>query len=170
MSEIIDHKSDGTAVSKDDGYETTRDGVQRPRRTTKGWKLLVSWEDGTSSWVPLKDLKESHPVQVAEYALANKILEEPAFAWWAWHVLRKRDRIIQKVKSRYWDRTHKFGILLPKSVKEALRFDRESGTDLWKKAIEKEMRNIDCAFDFPEDGKPPVGYQKIDCTWFSKSR
>jgi hypothetical protein len=25
------------------------------------------------------------------------------------------------------------------------------------------MRNIDCAFDFPEDGKPPVGYQKIDC-------
>jgi len=163
MSEITDHKSDGTAVSKDDGYETTRDGVRRPRRTTKGWKLLVSWSDGTSSWVPLKDLKESHPVQVAEYALANKILEEPAFAWWARHVLRKRDRIIKKVKSRYWERTHKFGILLPKSVEEALHFDRESGTDLWKQAIEKEMRNIDCAFDFPVDDKPPVGYQKIDC-------
>jgi hypothetical protein len=25
------------------------------------------------------------------------------------------------------------------------------------------MRNIDCAFHFPEDGKPPVGCQKIDC-------
>jgi hypothetical protein len=102
MSEIIDHKSDGSAVSKDDGFETTRDGVKRPRRTTKGWKMLVSWKDGTSSWVPLKDLKEAYPVQVAEYALANKILEEPAFAWWARHILKKRDRIIRKVKSRYW--------------------------------------------------------------------
>jgi hypothetical protein len=31
----------------------------------------------------LKDLKETNPVEVAEDALANKILEEPAFAWWA---------------------------------------------------------------------------------------
>jgi hypothetical protein len=28
--------------------------------------------------VPLKDLKESFPVQVAEYAVVNKIVEEPA--------------------------------------------------------------------------------------------
>jgi Reverse transcriptase (RNA-dependent DNA polymerase) len=163
MSEIIDHKSDGSAITKDDGYETTRDGVKRPRRTTKGWKLLVSWKDGTSSWVPLKDLKEAYPVQVAEYAIANKILEEPAFAWWARHILKKRDRIIRKVKSRYWARTHKYGILLPKSVGEALRIDRETGTDLWKRAIEKEMKTIDCAFEFPEDNKAPVGFQKIDC-------
>jgi Reverse transcriptase (RNA-dependent DNA polymerase) len=163
MSEIIDHKRDGAAVTKDDGMETTKDGLQRPRRTTKGWKLLVSWKGGTSSWVPLKDLKESHPVQVAEYALANKILEEPAFAWWGRHVLKKRDRIIKKVKSRYWERSHKYGIRLPKSVKEALRFDRESGTDFWQRGIEKEMRNIDCAFEFPKNGKAPIGYQKIDC-------
>jgi hypothetical protein len=25
------------------------------------------------------------------------------------------------------------------------------------------MRNIDCAFSFPDDNKTPVGYQKIDC-------
>jgi len=120
MSEIIDHKKDGTAVSKDDGFETTKDGQQRPRRTTQGWKLLVTWKDGSSSWEPLKDLKESHPVQVAEYALTNKIVEEPAFAWWVKKVLRKRDRIIRKVKSRYWQRTHKYGVLVPKSVDEAL--------------------------------------------------
>jgi hypothetical protein len=34
-------------------------------------------KDGLTSWVPLKDLKESFPVQVAEYAMVNKILEEP---------------------------------------------------------------------------------------------
>ena len=163
MSELTDHKFDGSAVRKDGGMEVTKDGTSRPRRTTKGWKLLVAWKGGTSSWIPLKDLKEAYPVQVAEYALANKILEEPAFAWWARHVLRKRDRIIRKVKSRYWERTHKYGVLLPKSVAEALRMDKESGTDFWQRAIEKEMKNIACAFDFPIDGKAPVGYQKIDC-------
>ena len=89
-------------MPKDDGFEVTNSGQRRPRRMTRGWQLLVSWKDGSTSWVPLKDLKESHPVQVAEYALINKILEEPAFAWWATKVLRKRDRIIKKVKSRYW--------------------------------------------------------------------
>ena len=163
MSEIVDHKSDGSAVHKDDGMEITKDGTSRPRRTTKGWKLLVAWKGGTSSWIPLKDLKESYPVQVAEYALANKILAEPAFNWWARHVLRKRDRIIKKVKSRYWERTHKYGVLLPKTVAEALRLDKESGTDFWQRAIEKEMKNISCAFEFPADDKAPVGYQKIDC-------
>jgi hypothetical protein len=31
MSEITDHKSDGTAVSKDDGFEVTPTGQRRPR-------------------------------------------------------------------------------------------------------------------------------------------
>ena len=124
MSEILDHKSDGAAVRKDDGMELSKDGSSRPRRTTKGWKLLVAWKGGTSSWITLKDLKESYPVEVAEYALPNKILEEPAFSWWARHILKKRDRITRKVKSRYWERTHKYGIVLPKTVAEALRLDR----------------------------------------------
>ena len=163
LSEIVDHKRDGSAVCRDDAFETTRTGTLRRRRTTKGWNLLVSWKDGSTSWVPLKDIKESNPVQVAEYAVANKILEEPAFAWWARHTLKKRERIIRKVKSRYWDRTHKYGILLPRSVEEALRIDQETNTTFWQNAMEKEMRNIDCAVSFPEDNKPPVGYQKIDC-------
>jgi len=125
--------------------------------------LNVQWKDGSSDWVPLKDLKESYPIQVAEYAVANKLAEEPAFAWWISDVLRKRDRIISKVKSRYWKRTHKYGIRLPKLVQEALKLDGETGTDFWHKAIEKEMTNIMPAFEFPEDEKVPTGYQHIDC-------
>jgi hypothetical protein len=45
-------------------------------------------KDGISSWIPLKDLKESNPVEAAEYAVANKIAGEPAFAWWICTVLR----------------------------------------------------------------------------------
>ena len=72
--------------------------------------------------------------------------------------------MIAKVRSHYWKRTHKFGILIPKSVKEALLLDDETGTDLWQKAIEKEIKNVMPAFTFLEqDEKVPIGYQHIDC-------
>ena len=46
------------------------------------------------------------PIQLAEYAVQNKMSEEPAFAWWTKHMLKKRDRIISKTASRYWQKTH----------------------------------------------------------------
>ena len=132
------------AVAKDDMFvQHTRGGSNAMhRRTTKGWQLLVQWKDGSTSWTPLKDLKESNPVEVVEYAVANKIANEPAFIWWAKDVLRKRDWMIAKVRSRYWKHTHKFGVLIPKSVKEALLLDDKTGTDLWQKAKEEEMKNL----------------------------
>ena len=41
-----------------------------------------------TTWIPLKDLKELMPVQVAEYAIANRIAKELAYAWWVRNVLR----------------------------------------------------------------------------------
>ena len=37
------------------------------------------------------------------------------------------------------------------------------GTDFWRKAIEKEMKNVMPAFQFTEDGKILIGYKHIDC-------
>jgi hypothetical protein len=148
---------------KDDSLEVDKHGHTGQRRMTKGWKLLVTWKGGSSTWVPLKDLKESHPVQVPEYALASKLLSEPAFAWWAKKVLRQRDHIIKKAKSCYWTRMHKYGVQMPKSVAEALRIDEETGTDLWCRVIEKEMRAIACAFEFKDNNVMLPGYLKVDC-------
>lgn len=100
LKEIIDYKSDGNAITKLDGYFTTRSGARRPKQTTRGWKLCVEWRDGTSDWIPLKDLKASNHIEVAEYAIANGIAEEPAFKWWVPFVIKKRKHIIAKVKAR----------------------------------------------------------------------
>jgi hypothetical protein len=126
MSEIIDHQADKRAMKIADGTFIYKRGRSRPRITTQGWRLLVEWKDGTSSWVPLVDLKQSFPIQVAEYAVNNKISDEPAFKWWVDDTLQMRHRIIKKVKSaKYWKRTHKYGICLPHSVEEALQLDDE---------------------------------------------
>ncbi|KAI2502898.1 Reverse transcriptase (RNA-dependent DNA polymerase) [Fragilaria crotonensis] len=163
LSEIVDHRTNGHAISKDDGFVEDRYGKRHPRITTRGWDLQVEWRDGSTTWVPLSELKESNPVEVAEYAVANKIAEEPAFAWWVRKALRKRDRIIKKVKARYWAKTHKFGIELPKTVAEALKIDERTGTDFWRKAIEQEMKNVMPAFEFIDGDEAPKFYKKIDC-------
>ena len=163
LKDIVGHRSNAHAVHKDDGYLVMPTGTKRHRITTKGWDIQVEWRDGTTAWIPLKELKASNPVELAQYAASNKLLEEPAFAWWAKDVLRRKDRIIQKVKSKYWSRTHKFGVELPKSVAEALRIDDRTGTDLWKTAIEKEMKNVMPAFEFIEDDVVPKFYKHIDC-------
>jgi len=117
------------------------------KRTTKGWKLLLEWVDGSMDWVRLAEVKEAYPLQLAEYAVANGIADEPAFKWWVHKVLRRKERIINKVKNKYWRTTHKFGIEVPKPVKEAYEIDRSTGTSHWTKAIEKEMRNVRVAFE-----------------------
>ena len=120
LKEINDHRKGVEAVSKDDAFYVSSNGNRIPKRTTRGWELLVEWKDGTLDWIPLHELKKGNPIEVAEYALANKIDDEPAFSWWVHSTLRKRNRIISKVKSRYWKTTHKFGIEVPKTVKRAL--------------------------------------------------
>jgi Reverse transcriptase (RNA-dependent DNA polymerase) len=139
-------------------------GSNAVRQTTKGWKLLVNWKDGTSDWVPLADLKESYPVQVAEYAVNNKIVAEPAFSLWVPHVLKKRERIIKKVKSRHLRRTHKFGIEIPAMVEQAFEIDRQTRTTLWRDAIEKEFTNVKPAFEIRDDlTVGPPGFKEIQC-------
>ena len=159
MNEIIDYRTNGTELKQQDAFITTKTGTKCRRETTKGWELLVEWKDSSTNWVSLKDIKESYLVEVAEFALATHISMEPAFAWWVPFVLKKRNRILAQVMSKYWLRTHKFGICIPKSVEEARKIDEQNGDTLWWDAICKEMRNVHPAFevfegsedDFPKD-------------------
>ena len=72
-----------------DAFTISKNGNKVQKQTTKGWEFEVLWKDGTESWVPLRELKESHPVQVTEYAIMAEIAEEPAFAWWVPHTIKK---------------------------------------------------------------------------------
>ena len=55
-------------------------------------------------------MKEANPLELAEYTVANNIDDELAFNWWVRDAIKRRDRIISKVKGKYWRTTHKFGI------------------------------------------------------------
>ena len=163
MDGIIDcERDDAVVIPKSDAYVVTRRGRKRHRRTTVGWKLLVKWSDGSESWVPLKDMKESHPLEVADFAKARGIADEPAFSWWVPYTLRKRDVIISKVKSRIRKTTHKYGIEMATCVGHAYEINKGNGNTLWCDAIKKEMTNVGIAFEVLEEGeKAPVAWRKV---------
>ena len=70
---ILEYTKDDSAIDKKDLYFKTRSGTKRMRKTTCGWKFLVLWKDGSETWVPLKDMKESHPIEIAEFAKSRGI-------------------------------------------------------------------------------------------------
>jgi hypothetical protein len=165
LDSIIDYDKGVEALPPEQRYSVAASGNIHKCRTTKGWRLCVQWKDGSTSWEPLKDMKESFPVQVAEFAISQGIQDEAAFTWWVKDVLKRKNRIIKAMKqARTIRKTHKYGIQVPRSVKEAYELDQETGTDYWHQSILKEMKNNAAAFRFLEpDESIPVGSTWIPC-------
>ena len=85
----------------------------------------------------LKVLKESQPIEVAEYVTALDLETETAFLWWVQYTLKKRDRIIASINYRITKQDHKFGIKISKEIKEALKLDQDNGNTLCQDAYKK---------------------------------
>ena len=160
LKDIIDWRKNDLAVKNSELYCTTKRGRKRMRHTTCGWKILVRWTDSTETWVPLKDMKESHPVEMAEFAKSRGIQDEPAFIWWVPYTLRKRDVIIGSVKARFRRLTHKYGVELPRNIQHARELDTANKNTYWMDALQKEMRNIGLGLEILEnDAHLPVGFK-----------
>ena len=92
---------------------------------------MVHWKDGSESWINLSEMKESHPVETAEFAKAQGIDQELAFAWWVPYTLHKRDVILVADKSRVMKKTHKYEIEIPRSIEHMYELDTKNGNTIW---------------------------------------
>ncbi len=76
--------------------------------------------------------------------------------------MKKEKRILQKVITKYWARTHKYGVRIPKNVRETAEIDPENGNTLWMDAIKLDMKHVQIAFEeFDGDPNTLVGYIQI---------
>jgi hypothetical protein len=166
LEEIIDfRKDDSIAIKIDDGFKEMSNGDKVPVITTKGWDVQVRWSDKSTDWIPLTEIKESNPIEIAEASIAFGINKEPAFNWWVHKVLKRRDRMIKQMKAQRCRKGRmKFGVMIPGTVEEAIELDRSNGNTFWQDAIKLEMTNSRVAFKLKERGeKAPVGYTQITC-------
>ena len=79
VRQIVGHCHNAEAIPKDKAFVIDQASKQNLRKTTKEWDLKIKWEDQSTSWMPLVDIKEDVPVDVSEYAKANSLDKEPAF-------------------------------------------------------------------------------------------
>ena len=81
--------------------------------------------------------------------------------------MKKCDSIISLVKkrqTRYLKKAHKFGIEMPKTVKEAAELDTKNEDIKWMDEIAKEMTNVRVASDILKDGdRAPIVHKQINC-------
>jgi hypothetical protein len=98
----VDHWTNGLEVKQKDAFILIQTGTRRRRETAQGWEILVQRKDGSTTWVALKDMKNSHPLQLAEYAVQMRIADDASsFVWWVPYALKKHNRVIGKIGSKY---------------------------------------------------------------------
>ena len=143
-------------------------GKAQNYRPKRGWQLCCQWKYRSTSWEKLYSFNNFYPVQTSNYAISQGIEYEPVFNWWVRHTPKKRDRVIsrvQKQKTRYLKKNHKFGIELPKTVSKDNELDKNNGNTLWADSISKEMKNANISFDImPYGERVPNGYTQIFAT------
>ena len=97
LAEIQDHWKDGVEISKEEGNIRSSNGTERDKIMTRGWEGMVLYKYVSMDIIQLKYIKDSNPVKVVEYVVANDIQDDPEFAWLVSKVLRRRNIIISKV-------------------------------------------------------------------------
>jgi hypothetical protein len=79
LDSIIDHRQLDIAIRPPDQKVVQPDGQTCMKRSNIGWQVCCQWKDGSISWKNLADLKDSHPLETAEYAVTQGIDHKPAF-------------------------------------------------------------------------------------------
>jgi len=120
--------------------------------------MLVQWDSGETSWLPLTLVKRNNPSLFAEYAIK-------AHGPWANHYRKKRRQHLLTLRHIMKSSTvlYKYGFRLPRTAKEALEIDVSNGNSLWKDAITKEVSKMEKFDVFKEAESIPVDYTRLRC-------
>jgi hypothetical protein len=131
----------------------------------------VEWNDinKTKSWVNYFALSLSNPKPIISFARNNNLLDKMPFCHLNQYCRSNTATRILKVSTSPAGIKYKFGIQLPKGIKNAIDLDKKNGNQLWQEAINTELNQLTeykrfIALYSGED--IPTGYQKILTIWF----
>ena len=96
--------------------------------------IKILWDTGEETWELLSEIKESDPITVAQYALENNLMDKPQWKW-ANKYIKNPQRFLRYTRQLIPNKkTHatkyKFGVKVPRTIKEAIKFDEENKNTL----------------------------------------
>ncbi|WP_371077809.1 hypothetical protein, partial [Salmonella enterica] len=92
------------------------------------------------------------------YAVKKDLAKEPDWYWVEDMILdnKEYERMIYVIQTaRAFVPKYKFGVEVPRSIRHALEIDKRNGNNLWRRAIEKELKQMDDfqVFRLPREGE-----------------
>ena len=130
---------------------------------TKNIVFKVHWTGGDKSWVKMDDLRLHDAFCVIRYGLRNKLTNKPGWEWV--NAYMDSDAEISRMIRAHKVSTQnvfKFGVLVPKTTREARLIDCNRDAKLWDEAISIELKQITDydTFRVLESYEPlPLGYK-----------
>lgn len=146
------------------------------RRRGKGkrgpWEVEVLWSNGEKTWEPVSAIRKDDPLTLSVYARERGLLENEGWKWAKAYTAdpEKMIRIVKRImtmttkKKKKSGPKYKFGVRVPKNVKEAYALDKANGNTLWAESMDKELAGLNefKTFRALEPGaRPPPGYTYV---------
>ena len=129
-------------------------------------KVKAMWLNGERSWVRADAIRLQDPYPLIKYAMRSNITHLEDWKW-VQEYSKDPDRLANMTnafKTAVKGPRFKFGTEVPRNAKHALELDQLNGNDLWKEAMDKELRQINDykTFRAIDPGETlPIGYKKI---------
>ena len=130
----------------EDGYHLwTFKEILNHRKTTRDGKQLmeveVLWDTGEKSWEPLSTIKVDDPITVAKYVEKKGLVNKPQWKW-ANRYLKNKKKFLRLCRQVFLSRrrngpTYKFGVRVPRDMKEALLIDQQESQTFGRKQLQK---------------------------------
>jgi hypothetical protein len=111
--------------------------------------VLVKWEDGSQTYEAPDTMAADDPITLAICAHKNNLLDTPV--WKLFHHIasdiaieqNKIRRMVNQYHVSKGNRTHgpifKFGVQVPRNIKEAYELDAKNGNTKWQDAMKEEI-------------------------------
>jgi len=146
IEEQVQHEDETWNFRKIIGHKTGQPRKEIP-------EILILWESGEITYEPITEICNADPYLVAEYALEKNLLDD-----WQKRCPRlklkqkaknakKMMRMINQAKLESYKNSpiYMFGVKVPRTHQQAIKFDEENGNTLWQDAEKKE---IDQMFEY----------------------
>jgi hypothetical protein len=176
---VLDHMQDKVDAANDDispedkMWRFTKilahEGPLKPHMPNymgSDYNVLVQWEDGSKTFEPLKIIAQDDHVTCAEYAINNNLMDKRGWKRLK-HVVHNKHRLERLANyNKRFDNSprFKFGIQIPRTLKEAYELDKKNGNTKWADAV---MLEVSQQLDYqtfkvmPKGPAVPQGYKRI---------
>ena len=141
-----------------------------PSYNGSSYNVMMEWETGEVTSVPLRIVAADSPVVCAQYAKENNLLDTPG--WKRFKRLARREkmftRMVNQAKLRSYNTAprFKYGFEVPRGWKRAVQLDEKNGNTKWQDAVKLEMDLMKAYSVFKDLGhvsrtRPPKGHRQI---------